>query len=469
MRNLVLLPEALVVALAVVLMVGGRFGFFPRASRVYLPHATVLIVLVAFGVELWAGALVTAYFGGALVQDRFALFVKAASLLTAAVVATTDWGAEDSVHLGLAMPLVAAFGVMVAASAGDMLGLWVGLEVAAVAGAVLVALRRPDLGLRLLVAGAVASTLVLVGLAFVYASTGNSDLSAIHDVLANRAPTVALAIPVLLLLAGLAVRAGLAPFHVASLTVGLGASPLGASLVIGMAAVAAGTVAIKLASALLPIPDVYAPYAQVVAALAMVGGGAAALAVRSPRPRLAYLAVGQLGWVAAGLATHFRAGIGGSLFLLGAFAVAATCGPALLGRAEGGEPAIAGLGLLRPVRSAGLALAILSLAGAPPMAGFFGQLSVAAALAQSGNFVLLGLGLLGSVLSIAAAVQTLRVLYIQSPLEEARRGTAAALPAVTALSSLGAAAFCVVIAGYVVFGFPIMGLADQGAEALGLR
>jgi len=469
-RYLVLLPEALVVAMAVVLMVGGRFGFFPRASRAYLPHATVFIVLVAFGVELWAGAAVVTYLGGALVQDRFALFAKAAALLAAAVVvATTDWSAEDSIHLGLAMPLVAAFGVMVAASAGDMLGLWVGLELAAGAGVVLVALRRPDLGLRLLVAGAVGSTLVLVGLAFVYASTGNSDLSAIHDVLVDRAPTVALAIPVLLLLAGLAVRAGLAPFHVASLPVGLGASPLGASLVIGMAAVAAGTVAIKLASALLPIPDVYAPFAQVVAALAMVGGGAAALAVRSPRPRLAYLAVGQLGWIAAGLATHFRAGIGGSLFLLGAFAVAATCGPALLGRAEGGEPAIAGLGLMRPVRSAGLALAILSLAGAPPLAGFFGELSVAAALAQSGNFVLLGLGLLGSVLSIAAAVQTLRVLYIQSPLEEARRGAAAALPAVTGLSSLGAAAFCVVIAAYVVFGFPIMGLADQGAEALGLR
>jgi len=469
-KYLVLLPEVLVAGLAVILMVGGRFGLFPRASRAYLPHATVLIVLVAFGVELWAGATVSAYLGGALVQDRFSLFAKAAALLTAAVVLTTaDWAAEDSVHLGLAMPLVAAFGVMVAASAGDMLGLWAGLEVAAAAGVVLVSLRRPDLGLRLLLVGGVASTLILVGLAFVYASTGNSDLIAIHDVLVGRAPTLALAIPVLLLLAGIAVRAGLAPFHMAILPVGFGASPLGASLVIGMTAVAAGIVAIKLASALLPIPEVYAPYAQVVAVLAMVGGGAAALAVRSPRPRLAYLAVGQLGWVAAGLATHYRSGIGGSLFLLGAFAVAATCGPALLGRAEGGEPAIAGLGALRPVRSAGFALAILSLAGAPPMAGFFGELSVAAALAQSGNFVLLGLGLLGSVLSIAAAVGTLRVLYIQSPLEEARRGAAAALPAVTGLSSLGAAAFCVVLAAYVVFGYPIMGLADQGAKALGLR
>ncbi len=470
MRYLVLLPEVLVVGLAVIVMVGGRLGWFRGAARAYLPHAAAVVVLIALGVELWAGATVSAHLGGALVQDRFSLFTKAAALLTAAVVlATTDWTAEDSLHLGLAMPPVAAFGVMVAASAGDMLGLWAGLEVAAAAAVVLVAVHRPDLGLRLLVAGGVASTLLLIGLAFVYATTGNSDLTAIRDVLTNRTPTIAMAVPVLLMLAGLAIRVGLAPFHVASLPVGFGATPLGASLVVGMAAVAAATVAIKLVSALLPIPDVYAPYAQVLAALAMVGGGAAALAVRSPRPRLAYLAVGQVGWVAAGLATHFRSGIGASLFLLGAFAIAATCGPALLGRAEGGEPAIAGLGALRPVRSAGLALAVLSLAGAPPLAGFFGELAVAAALAQSGNFVLLGLGLLGSVLSIAAAVGTLRVLYIQSPLEEARRGAAAALPAVTALSSVGAAAFCVVVAGYVLLGYPIMSLADQGAEALGLR
>ena len=300
-------------------------------------------------------------------------------LLTAAVaVATTDWTAEDSIPLGLAMPLLAAFGVMVAASAADLLGLWAGLELAGAAGVVMVALRRPDLALRLLVAGGMASALVLVGLAFVYATTGNPNLAGIRAVIGNEAPALPLAIPVLLLLGGLAVRAGIAPFHVAGLQVGLGASPLGAGLVFGLSAVAAATVGIKLAAALVEIPDVYVPYVQVVAALAMVGGGAAALAVRSPRPRLAYLAVSQMGWVAAGVSTHFRSGIGGSLFLLGAFAVAATCGTALLGRAEGGEPAIHGLGAVRPVRAAGLALAMLSLAGAPPLAGFFGELAVAA-------------------------------------------------------------------------------------------
>lgn len=470
MKYVVFAPEVLLAALALVVIVGGRFGWFPQRVRPYLPHAAAVVVVVALGIELWAGATTSTYLGGAVVQDRFALFTKAVVLVVVAVaLAATDWASEDTAHLGVAMPLVAAFAVMIAASAADLLGLWAGLELAGAAGVVLVALRRPDLGMRLLVAGGVASMLVLVGLVFVYASTGNSDLIAIRGALAGHAATLPLAIPALLLVGGLAVRAGLAPFHVANLGAGLGASPLGAALVMGMAALAAGVVAVKLLVALLPVPDVYAPYAQVVAGVAMVGGGAAALAVRSPRPRMAYLATAQLGWVAAGLATHFRSGTSAALFLLGAFAVAATCGPALLGRAEGGEPAIAGLGSLRPLRAAGFALALLSLAGAPPLPGFFGELSVAAALAQSGSFVILGVGLLGTVLSLAAAVGTLRVIYLQSPLEESRRGAAAALPSMTAFSSVGALAFCAVIAGYVLLGYPIMSLADQGARALGLH
>jgi NADH-quinone oxidoreductase subunit N len=469
-RTFVLVPEALVVVAALAILVGGRFGWLgPRTWRL-LPLLAAAVAVVAFGVELWAGATLTTYFGGAVVQDRFALFAKAAALLTAAVaVAATDWAAEDSPPIAVAMPLLAAFGVMVAASASDLLGLWAGLELAAAAGIVMVSLRRPDLAVRLLLTGGVASGLTLFGLAFVYATTGNADLAAIRDVLSNRTPTLALALPVVLLASGLFVRAGLAPFHVAPLPAGLAASPLGGGVMAGLVAVAAATVAIKLAAALIAVPDLYAPFAAVAAAVAMVGGGAAALAVRSPRARLAYLAAGQLGWVAAGVATHFRSGIAGALFLLGAFAVAATCGPALLGRAEGGEAAIAGLGAVRPVRAAGLALALLSLAGGPPLAGFFGELAVASALAQSGSFILLGLGLLGSALSLAAAISTLRVLYIQSPLEEARRGAAAALPAASLLSTAGAVAFCVVIAAYGVFGNPILGLADQGAEALGLR
>lgn len=470
MRNAVLVPEALVVAGAVLVLLAGRFSWVSATSRRYLPALAAGVAMVAFALELWLGATLSTYFGGALIQDRFALFAKGAVLLAAALaIATTDWTAEDSTSVGISMPLLAAFGVMVVASAGDLVALWAGLELAAAAGVVMVSLRRPDLALRSLIAGGLASALVLMGLVYLYATTGNTDIAAMRALLFGSAPTLALAIPVLLLLSGLAMRANLAPFQLAGLPAGLGASPLGAGLVLGLVAAGAAVVAIKLGAALVPVPAVFSPYLEVLAALAMVGGGTAALAVRAPRTRLAYLAAAQVGWVAAGLATHYRSGVGASLFLLGAFVVAATCGPAVLGRAEGGEGAIAGLGTLRPARAAAFALAMLSLAGAPPLAGAFGELAVAAALAQSGHFALLALGVLGWVLGIAAALGTLRTIYIQSPLEEGRRGQGAALPVLTRLSSVGAVALCFVIAAYGLLGSPIMGLADQGAEALGLR
>jgi len=201
----------------------------------------------------------------------------------------------------------------------------------------------------------------------------------------------------------------------------------------------------------------------------MVGGGAAALGVRAPRARLAYLAVGQIGWVAAGLSTHYLSGLGGALFLVGAFMVAATCGPAVLGGAEGGEGSLAGMAALRPPRALGIGLVFLSLAGAPPLAGFFGEFAVAAALAQGGHFGLLTLGLVGSVLSAVAALGTLRVLYLQSAPEEARRAAGIAHPDWTFVSSAGAVLVCVVMVAYGAFASPILGLAYQGAEALGLR
>jgi NADH:ubiquinone oxidoreductase subunit 2 (subunit N) len=470
MRSFVLLPEALVVVAAVLLLLMSRFGALQKSLRPYLPAITACVVLIALFVELWVGATLTSLFGGAFLQDRFALFAKAAALLAAGTaIAVADWSAEDSLSIGLSMPLLAAFGVMVAASAGDFVALWAGLELAAAAGVVLVGLRRPDLGLRLLVAGGVATALFVVGFAFVYATAGTADLHTARGILQSAAPTLPLAIPVLLLFGGLAVRASVAPFHIASLPASLGATPLGAGLILGLVAAAGLVAAIKVAAVMSPVPEVLSPYLEVIAGVAMVGGGAAALAVRAPRARLAYLAAGQVGWVVAGLATHYRGGLGASLFLLGAFALAATCGPAVLGGVEGGEASLTGMGALRPARAAGIAMAFLSLAGVPPLAGFFGEFAVAAALAQSGHFGLLAVGALGSVLSLAAVLGTLRVIYIQSAPEEGRRAGGFSLPAWTRFSTAGAVALTVAIAAYGIFGNPILGLAYQGAAALGLR
>ena len=472
-KYLVLAPEALVVALAVALLLNGRFRpslLRPVRSRLQIVVAVVL--LIALGVELWAGATVGSYFGGGLVQDRLALFAKAAGLLAAAAaIAVADWPAEDSPSLALALSLLALFGLMVTASAADVVGVWAGVELAGVAGIGLMAVRRPDLGLRLLLAAAAASAMTLFGFAYVYATAGTADLLGIRQALVGVAPTLPLALPVLILLGALALRAATQPAQAAAGPAMLPAppvSPIALGLVAGLGASAALIAAIKIAAALTPVGAAYGPFLEVVAGIVIVGAGAAALSVRSPRARIAFLAAGQAGWVLAGLSTHYRGGIGSAVFLLGAFAFAATAGPAAMAGSGIAEASIAGLGLLRPQRAAAVALAMLSLAGAPPLAGFFGEFAVAASLAQSGEFMLLAAALLGSIFSVVAAIGTLRALFLLNPVEEARRGVAA-LPVWTRFSAAGALAICAVLAAYVIWANPILSLADQGAKGLGLR
>jgi NADH-quinone oxidoreductase subunit N len=366
------------------------------------------------------------------------------------------------------MTMFALFGLMVTASAGDIVGVWAGLELAGAAGVGMVAVRRPDLGLRLLLLGAVASAMTLVGLAYVYATAGTADLLGIRNVLLGMAPTLPLALPVLLLLGALAFRVAVTPAQVTAGPVVPPASPLSTGLVVGLVAAAALVATVKVAAALSPVSGVYSPYLEVAAALAMVAGGAAALAVRTPRARIAFLAAGQAGWVLAGLATHYRGGIGSAVFLLGAFVIAATAGPASMGATGFAEAALAGMGTLRPHRAAALGLALLSLAGVPPLAGFFGEFAVGSALAQSGHFELLAAGLLGTTLSTVAALGTLRAMYLQNPLDEARRG-GAVLPVWTRLSAGAAVALCMVIGAYGLLASPILALAYQSAEGLGLR
>src|SRR5258708_33377819 len=160
-KYLLLLPEALVVAGAVALLLLARFGPSRyRRWRASLPAFAVLILLAALAVELRVGIDVTNYFGGAFLVDRFGLFVKAAVLLATAVgIAVADWGAEDSMSVGLAMPMLAAFGVMVVASGGDFVSVWAGLELAGTAGGVMLAARRPDSRLRPLLLRAAPSAL----------------------------------------------------------------------------------------------------------------------------------------------------------------------------------------------------------------------------------------------------------------------------------------------------------------------
>src|SRR4029077_5841307 len=105
MRSFLLVPEALIAGTAALLLVIGRLGGIPRSWRPVVPAVVVGGVPPALVLEMWVGAPLANLFGGGFVQDRFALFAKAAALLAVgAAIAVTDWSAEDSLSVGLAMP-----------------------------------------------------------------------------------------------------------------------------------------------------------------------------------------------------------------------------------------------------------------------------------------------------------------------------------------------------------------------------
>ena len=457
-----LAPEVVVVASAVALLLGTRV--LPRRRWLWLRLGVLAAVVVALGLELWLGAAVGTLFAGGWQQDRFALFAKAALLLGLIVLLAGDLEARDSEAPSAALPLavLVAFGGMVAASATSLVGLWAGLELAALAAVAAAGVSAREVGTRLLLVSAVAGALVAVGFAVLYATTGGASLATLGSALKPSSVNAPLAFVVLLTLTGIVVRLGLAPFQLGTLEGGLAVAPVGAGALGGLLTGVAAVVAARLLGGLDAVNLAWAPWLSVLAAFTMALGGLQAATATSGRAIVAWLVVTQVGWLAAGLAVHDRRGSAAALLVLGALLLAAPAAPLLAGD-ESGD--LRGLRRAQPVRAAGLTILLLSLAGLPLLAGGIGQFAVAAELIRAGAAWVLGVGLLGSLLALFGVVRVIRQVYLEPGPEPARGGRGA--PARPSWSPV-ALAPAVLVLLYSVLANPISGLALQGAAALKL-
>jgi len=433
---LLLAPAGLTVLAALACLLPTGLG---SARGPWLRLAIVLLLVAALGLELFAGSRIGTVGRGLFHQDRFALFAQAAILVATVVAVLIDAGGGLR-RLGLL--LLGAFGAMIAALAADVFVLWLGLALGAVpavfaaAGAGGPRLRRPPPELFLVVAAG-------VGLGLLSAISGHLPLGAISLQLGplggNRVTALAgllIAFGATLLLAGLANRS----------------SPV--------AAAAAVIVILKLTGTAAAAATLVGPPLAIVAAIAMVGAGIGSLAGGPARNLLAWAGLLQLGWIVAGTVGGARLGAGAALFLLGAYLIAATAGPVALGDTPHG---VAGLAERGTARAFGFVVCVVSLAGLPPLPGFFGDFLVAAQLAQGNYFWLVAAGFLGGALVAFAALRDLRLAYLASSGEHVARGEQ------VRLVEVGAVVAAILIIGYGFFANPISGLAVQGAAAVGLR
>jgi NADH-quinone oxidoreductase subunit N len=432
-----LLPEALVAIAALLCLLERRFAVLRHP---WLPAATAAVILVALVVELVAGGQLATLFSGGFSQDRFALFAKAAILLTTLlIVLAADWRELGATALGLT--LLAALGGMFVASATDLVVVWAGLQLAVLASIAVLGLRDPVTARRLLAPLAALGALVALGMALVAAGAGTLVLSGMRTALATPL-ALPLAIAVLLVLGALLIQLGLAPI--------LG--PL--------ATAAAGLALLKFVGAVAGLAVAWTVLVPAVAALAMLAAALGAVAGGPSRGILGWAGLLQLGWVVAGLAGGTRLALGASLFLFGAYLVASAAAPLALGETPHG---LAGLAERSVARAAGFAICLLSLAGIPPLAGFFGEFAIAAQLTRAGLFWLVAVGFLAWAVVGFAVLRDLRLVFLASAGEHIVRTPHGRL------AMGGATLAAIVVVAYAFFANPISGLAVQGAAAVGLR
>ncbi|WP_205599542.1 NADH-quinone oxidoreductase subunit NuoN [Sandarakinorhabdus rubra] len=425
-------PETVLTLGSLAALMLGTFTGGGRALTVTSLFAVAILGLAGFTL-LDAPAGPSVAFDGLYVADAFSAFLKVIILAAAAasVLLALPWladhNAKGSSSARFEYPvllLLATLGMAIMVSANDLLTLYVGLELAALPSYVLAAFHRGDdrsaeAGLKYFVLGALASGILLYGVTLVYGFAGSTQLDVIAGIVGGQQErSLGLLFGIVFILSGLAFKVSAVPFHMWTPDVYEGApTPVAAFFAAAPKAAALGLMARVLVVA---FPGQVAPdWQQIILFIAiasMVLGAVAAVAQTNIKRLLAYSSIANIGFALVGLAPGSPGGISALLFYICVY-VAMTLGSFLvvlqLARADGSPVEtmadFAGLSKTRPGLALAMAVFMFSLAGIPPLLGFWPKFAVFQAAINAG---LLGLAIVGFVASVVAAFYYLRLIKI---------------------------------------------------------
>ena len=404
------------------LLVGAYGGKDKLASLMLWVTTAVLVALAAWiGFQ---GAGTATVFSGMFTDDAFARFAKVTILLSAAAVLLMSEGymvKRDLLRFEYPLLIaLASVGMMVMVSASDLIALYMGLELQSLALYVVASLRRDSVksteaGLKYFVLGALSSGLLLYGASLVYGFSGTTEFAGIIQAAQGETP-VGLLIGLSFVLAGLAFKVSAAPFHMWTPDVYEGApTPITAFFATAPKMAAMGLFARVVHDA---FGGVIGDWQQIVAALSVASmflGAVAAIGQRNIKRLMAYSSIAHMGFALMGLASGTVQGVESMLIYMAIY-VTMNIGTFafILSMEKDGTPVMTIDALsLYSKRAPGKALAMLvllfSLAGVPPMLGFFGKYAVLLAAVDAG---MAWLAVLGVIASVIGAFYYLRIVFI---------------------------------------------------------
>lgn len=391
---------------------------------------------IVSGLAFWGMLLILVYslfglpqqttlFNGIYQVDMFGHYFKILFLVAAVLIMLMSGRymesfAKKSEFYGLM--IFATLGMMLMASAGEFITLYIGLELMTISFYILTAYLLKDklsgeAGLKYLILGALSSAILLFGISLVYALSGTVTFTAIGAAMSNQPAMIA---GLVLIIAGFAFKISVVPFHMWTPDIYQGAPiPITTYLSVGSKAAGFAALVRVLMTAVNPgeLSFDWNLLLAVLAAVTILAGNLIALVQKDVKRLLAYSSIAQAGYILVGLAAANTYGLKGVLFYamiyvfanVGAFAVATAV------ETDTGKTSIeafAGLSKRSPMLSAIMSICMLSLAGIPPMAGFAGKFYLFSGAIQSGYLWLALIGLIMSMVSVYYYLGVAKVMYI---------------------------------------------------------
>ncbi|MDH3594715.1 MAG: NADH-quinone oxidoreductase subunit NuoN [Rhodospirillales bacterium] len=472
------LPEVFLACAAMVLLM---LGVFRRAGSTRLVLVlTVVVLAVALLLIVFSPDDRALAFNGLFVTDNFTAYMKVLVLLGAALTIGMSLGYIEREQMDRfefpVLMLFATLGMLAMVSANDLISLYLGLELQSLSLYVITAFRRDSVrsseaGLKYFVLGALSSGMLLYGSSMVYGFAGSTNFEALAEVLAadlafGRAPSLGLIVGLVFLLAGLAFKVSAVPFHMWTPDVYEGAPTPVTAFLASAPKVAAMALIVRVMVG--PFGDLFEQWQQIVVVISigsMVLGAFAAINQTNIKRLMAYSSIGHMGYVLVGLAAGTEAGVLGIVVYLAIYLImnigtfACILCMSQEGRMVERIEDLKGLGKSNPLMALALTILMFSMAGIPPLAGFFGKYFVFLAAIKAGLYALAVIGVLASVVGAFYYVRIVKLMYFEEPAEVLDRPIGAVLRLMITGTSLAMVLF-LLVAG------PVVGGAGAAAAAL---